>query len=203
MRRGRTQPCHIGRISLGGPGRATTTRPSGRSTHQPGAVPRSLGTAVDEGISHACLRFVSGKPIPRRSKRWRSHCSSFGSTRGRSPTTAAIASRVRSSGVGPRPPVVTTRSAAESASPNAALTVSSLSGSASIQATSTPTSASDRARSPLLVSRVSPAVISLPTASRTAVWSGLVGGCDFSMTGVYGQRPDPALTASRTAGCGR
>ena len=38
-RRGSTQSCHIGRISRGGPGSATMTRPSGRSTHQPGAVP--------------------------------------------------------------------------------------------------------------------------------------------------------------------
>ena len=44
--RGSTQPSHIGRISRGGPGRATTTRPSGRSTYQPGAVPFSFGIAL-------------------------------------------------------------------------------------------------------------------------------------------------------------
>ncbi len=108
--RGSASSCQIGRISRGGPGRATATRPSGRRTNQPGAVPFGLGRALAEGMSQACLRLISGKGSPRRAHRSRSHVSSSGSTAGVSPQAAASASRVRSSGVGPRPPVETTRS---------------------------------------------------------------------------------------------
>ena len=82
---------------------------------QPGAEPRLLASAVAPSISHACFRFASGISMPRRSNRPRSHASSSGSTVGSRPHAAAMASRVRSSGVGPRPPVETTRSAASSA----------------------------------------------------------------------------------------
>ena len=85
--------------------------PSGRSTHQPGAVPFAFGSASADGMSQACLRFIAGMSIPRRAQSPRSHASRSASTAGVSPTTSAIASRVRSSGVGPRPPVDTTRSA--------------------------------------------------------------------------------------------
>ena len=52
----------------GGPGIATISPPSGRATHQPGAVPFGFGRAVADGISHACLRLISGKGRPRRSQ---------------------------------------------------------------------------------------------------------------------------------------
>ncbi len=58
---GRACSNHIGRISRGGPGSRTTTRPSGRPTHQPGAVPFGLGSGRALGISQACLRLISGK----------------------------------------------------------------------------------------------------------------------------------------------
>ena len=80
-------------------------------TNQPGAVPFGLGSASADGISQACLRLISGKGRSRRRQSSRSHASSSASTSGVSPRAAAIASRVRSSGVGPRPPVETTRSA--------------------------------------------------------------------------------------------
>ena len=70
-----TSSAHIGRISLGGPGSATMTRPSGRETNQPGAVPFGLASASDDGIRHACLRFSSGNAIPRRRHSSRSHAS--------------------------------------------------------------------------------------------------------------------------------
>ena len=108
---GQDVPAHIGRISRGGPGSATTTRPSGAVDPPAGAVPLSFGRAAADGISQACLRFISGMAIPRRAQSSRSHASRPGSTTGVSPATSAIASRVRSSGVGPRPPVETTRSA--------------------------------------------------------------------------------------------
>jgi len=43
------------------------------------------------------------------------------------------------------------------------------------------------------VSRVSPVVNSLPTASKTAVRSGLAGTDTVSMAGVYGQRANRRL----------
>jgi hypothetical protein len=49
-----------------GPGNATISLPSGRSTHQPGAVPFAFGIAVAEGVSQACFTFVAGKGIARR-----------------------------------------------------------------------------------------------------------------------------------------
>ena len=100
--RGRTWSRHIGRISRGGPGSATITRPSGRSTHQPGAVPLGLGSArrardepgllavgLDEGQARAARTARAA------SARW------SGSTAAARRIRAAIASRVRSSGVGP------------------------------------------------------------------------------------------------------
>ena len=36
------------------------TRPSGRETSQPGAVPFGFGRAIADGSSQACLRFDSG-----------------------------------------------------------------------------------------------------------------------------------------------
>ena len=42
--RGSTWSRHMGCISRGGPGSATTTRPSASSSHQPGAVPFGLGS---------------------------------------------------------------------------------------------------------------------------------------------------------------
>ena len=69
-RRGRTWSAHIGRISRGGPGSATTTRPSGRSTHQPGAVPFGFGSAVGRrdqpGLLQVHLRECHPAPRPQR-----------------------------------------------------------------------------------------------------------------------------------------
>ena len=169
--RGRASSCHIARISRGGPGSVTTTRPSGARTSQPGAVPFGFGSASADGIRQACLRLTSGKAIPRRSNRSRSHASISGSIVGSSPTSAAIASRVRSSGVGPSPPVVTTRSARPSAASSAPRTTSRSSGSACSRRTCTPRAVRSRASSPAFVSRVSPTVISLPTLSSSAVKS--------------------------------
>ena len=54
------------------------TRPPGRSTTSPGAVPLSFGIDTAEGISHACFRFASGKGSVRRSNSSRSQASSAG-----------------------------------------------------------------------------------------------------------------------------
>ncbi len=76
------------------------------STHHPGAVPWGLTRAVQEGISVACLMLLCGISIPRRAKKFIRACFNCGSTVIFSPKSAAMASRVRSSCVGPRPPVV-------------------------------------------------------------------------------------------------
>ena len=171
--RGSTQSRHIGRISRGGPGSATMTRPPGASTHQPGAVPFGLGIGVADGSSQACLRFIVGNSIPRRVQRPRSHSSSAGSTLGSSPTAAAMASRVRSSGVGPRPPVEMTTSDRLRPFSKASLTTSRRSGTAVRRPIRTPRWASSRAISPAFVSRVSPTVSSVPIESSSAVRRGL------------------------------
>jgi hypothetical protein len=106
--RGSTRSRHIRFISWGGPGRATITLPPVR-TSQPGAVPTGFSRASPEGMSQACLRFASGIERPRASKR-RAAARGTSSTEGVSPTTAEIASRLRSSSVGPRPPPTITRS---------------------------------------------------------------------------------------------
>ena len=80
----------------------------------------------------------AGTGISRRAHRPRNQASSSGSTTGSSPSTAAMASRVRSSGVGPRPPVETTRSTRESAVDRASVTTSRRSGSALMRPTVTP-----------------------------------------------------------------
>ena len=145
------------------------TRPSGRLTNQPGAVPFGFGMASADGIRQACLRLSSGKGMPRRLHSSRSHASRSGSTAGASPQAAAIASRVRSSGVGPSPPVETTRSARPRPAVNASVTAARSSGRAVSRPTRTPSPVSERASSPAFVSRVSPTVSSLPMLSSSAV----------------------------------
>ena len=170
-RRGRTSSRHIGCISDGGPGSATRRRPSGRSTHQPGAVPRPLPIDVALGINQACLRLMAGMGTPRRAKSPASHASRSGSTVGVSPQAPAMASRVRSSGVGPSPPVTTTRSVRARPSVIAAVTASRSSGRATMRSIDTPQSVRSRARSPEFVSRVPPVVSSVPTARTVALAS--------------------------------
>ncbi len=59
---------HIGRISRGGPGRVTMTRPSGRSTHQPGAVPFGLASGAgrrdEPGLLEVHLRERQPAAVP-------------------------------------------------------------------------------------------------------------------------------------------
>ena len=112
--RGATSLAHIPVISAGGPGIATTM-PSAFSTHQPGAVPRGLGRIVPEGMIVACLMLRAGMSLPRPAKKARSVAAAPGSTRASSPTARAMASRVMSSSVGPRPPVQMTTSERSSA----------------------------------------------------------------------------------------
>jgi hypothetical protein len=113
---------HIPCSSEGGPGRTTTggpDRPSATGTTSPGAVPTGSSTVAPAG-TRACLatpaavaagsarhprRAISAATIPpMRSSR-------AGSTADGRPWASPTTCAVRSSAVGPRPPVVTTRSA--------------------------------------------------------------------------------------------
>ena len=97
---------HIRRISDGTPGMSATTEPS-RSTHHPGAEPIGFGTASADGISCAWRRLAAGIG-PNARKRSSSVAISAGSSASVSPSASARPSRVRSSCVGPSPPVAST-----------------------------------------------------------------------------------------------
>ncbi len=127
------------------------------------------------GCARPACRFISGKGSPRRFHSARSQRSSPGSTTGVSPHTAAMASRVRSSGVGPRPPVEITRSARSRALANASRTTSRTSGTATRRSMATPAAVRPRASSPAFVSRVSPTVSSAPMDTIEAMRSGRGG----------------------------
>ena len=112
---GATSASNIGCISRGGPGRQKTQ--SGADDHVaiPGAVPLGFASNDVPGGRSACLRLSGGITRPFSSNHLR-RCaipagSSSSGARG-SPDASAIASanasRVRSSSVGPSPPVTTT-----------------------------------------------------------------------------------------------
>ncbi len=111
---------HIGWSSRGGPGSTSTagrSAPSGGGTTRPGAVPTGSRTVAPRGTS-ACLRLparIAASSRLRQRPRRRSRIarirpsSASSSTSGR-PANSATTSAVRSSAVGPRPPLVTIRS---------------------------------------------------------------------------------------------
>ena len=165
-RRGSTCSRHMRCISRGGPGSATSSfgePPRVVCTNQPGAVPTGLGRALALGISHACLRLISGMARPRDSYRPRRCASCAGSSVGVSFRAAAMASRVRSSSVGPRPPPRMTRSARSRAVPMASVRRGRLSPSTVLRCRVTPRAPSSRARNAALLSTISPNSSSVPT----------------------------------------
>ena len=109
---GSAVPNHIASISLGTPGKVSTVKPgwmpgaAGGVQIMPGAVPVGFGNTAAPSGKNACLRLLGEQKRPRAPMRaWMSIQISGCSTRGVS-KAAAIVSVVRSSGVGPRPPVV-------------------------------------------------------------------------------------------------
>ena len=114
-----TQGCtdsrYMGFISRGTPGSTTAwaTRPSGPVTARryPGAVPTGLSTTTAPSGMRACSRLFSAISRPRERKNWRMRSAWTGSMSRGTPATPAKVSLVRSSVVGPRPPVERTRSA--------------------------------------------------------------------------------------------
>ena len=121
-----------------------------------------FGMTSADGISVACLTFVAGIRIPRPSNwrlRWasRSSCTSI-----LSPMTAAIDSLVRSSEVGPSPPVVNVTSDLRQARPTASSSLPGWSPTLVAQTRSTPIFASSSARYAAFVSTISPMRSSVP-----------------------------------------
>ena len=110
-----TSASNIGFNSRGGPGSRSTTRgPS--SIHCPGAVPLGLSSSVAPSMTNPCRRLMSGICMPRRANLARMRSIVAWSSRMPRPSTRATASRVRSSSVGPSPPVSTSRSLRDNAS---------------------------------------------------------------------------------------
>ncbi len=104
---------HMGRSSFGGPGSTTTYVPETSMMH-PGAVPIGGSTTAPRGMSacFSCARTMSASAIvARANRRVRAPTSSSASSLRSIGTPAAIAtaSMVRSSAVGPSPPVTTRR----------------------------------------------------------------------------------------------
>ncbi len=102
----------IGLISRGGPGRAARRPCAPASIHSPGAVPFGLASTIAPRGTIACRRLISGICQPRAANRRRiASVIDVDLRTAAAPGAAATTSRVRSSSVGPRPPVNTTRSA--------------------------------------------------------------------------------------------
>ena len=121
---GTTESVNMGRNSRGGPGSMMSQLgwPPARnglgrnSIASPGAVPCGLCNTVAPSGIMACTFVRSGMGRLRRSKIWRMCASTAASSRNSFPSNCATKSRVRSSEVGPSPPVAITRSARASAS---------------------------------------------------------------------------------------
>ena len=138
----------------------------------PGAVPIGLASGSLPAGNSACTRLRSGIARPRCWKN-RSMNSSDGSwSTSSTPASCARASRVRSSSVGPSPPVISTMSARSAAMRNAWTFSSRSSATVVCQWTGMPSSASSRLSHWLLVSSFCPLVSSVPMAMISAFMAG-------------------------------
>ena len=105
-------------ISCGTPGRQATYAPP-TFIQTPGAVPTRFGSGSAPSGKSAWTRFRSGISRFRRANIAAIASSEPASSTSGTPAAFARASRVRSSWVGPSPPVITTRSARSNANRNA------------------------------------------------------------------------------------
>src|SRR6201996_5832570 len=165
---------HIGCSSRGGPGRTTTVGAPGTTT--PGAVPTGSITTAPTGTM-ACLRFAartaSKSPVPMRdisffkiSAILFSSTSSSSSSR---PQNWATMATVMSSAVGPRPPLVITRSTPSLAMKRSAASMSAArSPQMAMWASSTPSSSSRSASHGPLRSATRPVRTSVPVMTMPA-----------------------------------
>ena len=175
FRRGSTRSRKMACISTGGPGMMTMILPS-RSAHQPGAVPLRLGMNSAEGISQACLTLCEGMFCPRLRKYCRSSWTMSSWTLGVSPKAAATASRVRSSCVGPSPPVVKMMSERSSPIWKACVSCARSSPTSVTHCSVIPNGGSRVAIQPALVSLSSPMSSSVPIPMISAFISSLQDG---------------------------
>ena len=162
--RGNTSSASMPRISRGTPGIIATQCPFSSSSQIPGAEPwRLVSIPAPSGIS-AWLLFVAGNVPPGNRARQRSSSAaaiSSSSTIFR-PKIFAMDGLVRSSLVGPRPPVVITAPVRSSASRTADAILSASSPTVVRRTISTPASARVRAMCAALVSIVKPRRSSSP-----------------------------------------
>ena len=197
---------HMACSSDGGPGRTTIVGPSpdaGADT-RPGAVPTGSSTVAPTGTS-ACLRVPSRHASMSRFGKRCSSGSSFaairpcsGSSSARSrPWNAATTSIVRSSAVGPRPPLVITSATPCDASHSRAPRMSSgRSPTTTVVSWSTPSSVSRSASHGPFASRTRPLSTSVPVMTMPARGMSLMG-----RTGSLGgfEPGDLATAADRVA----
>src|SRR3984893_13673130 len=158
--------------SCGGPGRSTTICPRA-SSQSPGAVPRALSRTVAPSGTSAWRAFTVdiGRPICRKRASILLMTSALRSSF--RPSKPATASRVRSSSVGPRPPLAITSSARSIAWANASRRAPSSSPTTVLRVTSTPSRFSCAVRKRELVSTLSGVSSSDPTAMISAFIVGL------------------------------
>ena len=158
---------NIGFNSRGGPGSSAIIRPFS-SIHKPGAVPPGLSSGSAPSGTIACRTFTSGISRPKLRKRpWMARRISSLRCSLR-PSRSATASRVRSSSVGPSPPLEITSGTRSSASRNAALNSSRSSPTIVLRTTSMPRRFSSSVRKRELVSSRSGVSSSEPTAMISA-----------------------------------
>ena len=168
FRRGPTSVVHMFVSSRGGPGSVTRILPS-RSIHQLGAVPIAFKMAVADGIMRAWRRLDRGiGRMLRREKFSSSHVLSSGATLISSPSILAMASRVTSSSVGPRPPMVMMTPERPQARSRASVRRPMSSPTIVTHSSSSPSSGSRMPSHEEFVSCVSPISSSVPTATISA-----------------------------------
>ena len=122
------------------------------SRSMPGAVPSGLGMIRLPRGNIACRRLLAGIGALRRANRDSTAARAAASSSSGAPPRAASTSRVRSSAVGPRPPVARTKSARPVAMRNASMPASRVSGAVVWKATGIPIVASSADSQRLLVS---------------------------------------------------
>src|ERR1700722_8062144 len=166
-RRDSTCPANMAFNSCGGPGSRITMRPL-VSSHRPGAVPRSLSRTAAPSGTIAWRAFTSDIVRPSWRKRASILLITAGSRASFLPKRSATASRVRSSSVGPSPPLAITSSTRWHASSNALRNGARSSPTTVLRVTSMPSRLSSAVRKRELVSTRSGVSSSDPTAMISA-----------------------------------
>ena len=174
--RGISESASMPRISRGTPGSMAAQRPRSSSSQMPGAEPWRFSRMVaPSGMSACCLLLSGSSPGQPRAFHRRRRLSTISSSRiMKRPKMEAMDGLVRSSLVGPSPPVVITAPVRSSAS-RTALAISPASSPTDVRrATVMPCCASSRARCAPLVSMVKPSRSSSPIVT-TSICMGALG----------------------------